>query len=86
MFVERRKSERRRLLRRGRIVYRQGHSVIECVMMNISEAGAALKAPMTFGVPTTFELRVENGQRYDVEIAHRSFDTMGVRFVGSDPT
>lgn len=82
MNEDRRKSERRRVLRRGRIVFRKGHSAIDCVLMNLSDHGACLRGPAMLVVPKHFELRIENGPSYDVETAHRSAEIIGVRFVG----
>lgn len=81
MSEERRQFERRRVLRRGRIVFRNGHSVIDCVVLDLSPGGAGLRAPGLFAAPEVFELRVENGPSYNVEMRHRTVDTAGVRFL-----
>ena len=85
MVEERRKSSRRRMLRRGSIVFKSGHAVIDCVLMDMSDEGARLRATTPFSVPQVFELRVERGPRYEAEIAHRTPDGMGVRFKGFGP-
>lgn len=82
MVEERRKSVRRRMLRRGSIVFKNGHAVIDCVLMDMSDEGARLRAATPFSVPQAFELRIERGPRYDAEIAYRAADGMGVRFKG----
>ncbi len=82
MEQERRREERRRVMRRGKIVFRAGHGVIDCVLTNLSNTGACLRAPAMF-VPHDFELRIDCGPRYEVETAHRTTDMLGVRFVNS---
>lgn len=81
MEEDRRKFERKRVLRRGRIVFRKGHGVIDCVVLDLSAGGARLRAPGLIAVPDHFELRLENGSSYAVEVVTRGFETTGVRFV-----
>ncbi len=81
MDVERRRFERKRVLRRGKIVFRNGHGAIDCVLLDISAGGARLRAPGILAIPAQFELRVENGPTYDVAVCFRSPDTTGVRFL-----
>ena len=81
MVEERRKTERRRVLRRGKIVFRRGHSAIDCVVLDLSDGGARLKAPGLIALPEQFELRFENGPSYEVALAFRTFETAGVRFL-----
>lgn len=81
MDGERRRHERRRVLRRGKIVFRKGHSAIDCVLLDLSDGGARLRAPGLIAIPERFELRIENGPAYEAAVAFRSHETAGVRFL-----
>ncbi|MBA3324380.1 MAG: PilZ domain-containing protein [Rhodobacteraceae bacterium] len=81
MVGERRKIERKCVLRRARIVFRKGHSVIDCVLLDLSASGARLRASGLIALPERFELRIENGPSHAVEVAFRDFETTGVRFL-----
>ena len=81
MVEERRSTERRRVLRRGKIVFRKGHSVIDCILLDLSDGGARLRAPGLIAIPERFELRIENGPTYEVAVAFRTFEMTGVRFL-----
>lgn len=81
MPEDRRNHPRNRVLQRGKIVYRNGHSVIDCVLLDLSAGGARLKLPSWLGVPDHFELRIEAGPSHDAAICHRGFEIGGVRFL-----
>lgn len=83
MSEERRRSPRSRVLQRGQIVYRNGHSVIDCVLLDLSAGGARLKLPSWLGVPDRFELRIEHGPRHDAAVCHCGFAIGGVRFLSA---
>jgi hypothetical protein len=81
MLEDRRKFERKRVLRRGRIVFRKGYGVIDCVVLDLSAGGARLSTPGLLAMPERFELRLENGPSYAVEVVSRGLETTGVRFL-----
>lgn len=81
MQMERRRSERTRVLRRGRIVFRNGHSVIDCVLLDLSDGGALLRAPGVLAIPEQFQLRIENGPKHQVRVCSRGADTASVSFL-----
>src|SRR5262245_39813156 len=83
-MTERRKVQRSRSLRGGKILFNNKQSVINCTVRNLSDAGANLHVQSAQGVPAFFELFVEG------EDAHRSCDVMwkaqnriGVAFAGA---
>jgi hypothetical protein len=84
MDGERRGSERRRVLKRARIVFRNGHGAIDCVLLDISSGGAKLRGPGLLMVPDRFELRIENGPSHSVAVCFRGPDTAGVRFLPAE--
>jgi hypothetical protein len=81
MFTERRKHPRRRVLRRGKIVYRGGHSVLDCVLLDLSAGGARIRTATWLGLPDRFELRMDEGPTHKVEVRYRDLEVAGVRFL-----
>ena len=68
-------------MRRGRIVFRNGYGVIDCVVLDLSEGGARLKLNDWLGLPASFELRIENGRSHQVAVCYHVRDVTGVRFI-----
>ncbi|HMQ93582.1 MAG TPA: PilZ domain-containing protein [Amaricoccus sp.] len=81
MSSERRNSPRSRVLRRGQIVFRSGHTAIDCVLLDLSEEGAQLRLDNWLALPRRFELRIENGPSRQAEVRYRAVERMGIRFV-----
>ena len=81
MTEERRQHPRRHVLQRGQIVFLNGHSNVDCIVMDLSDGGARLKMSEWLHVPEEFELRMENGHNRDVRIRHQDMDRAGVAFV-----
>lgn len=79
--VNRRKFPRAHVLRRARIVFRRGNCSMDCVVLDLSEGGARLRASDWLALPDKFELRIENGPVRDAEVRFRSAEMAGVRFV-----
>ena len=75
---------RRRVLKTGKIIFADGNMVVECVIRNLSVAGARLDVPATLALPHDFTLLdVQTSRRYIASVAWRRGDQMGVEF--SDP-
>jgi hypothetical protein len=77
-----RRSDRRKMLRRGIIVYVARGTEIErhmsCVVMDMGDDSAKLK-PETHGVlPNRFELRLQTGEIYACTVVRRSGYLIGV--------
>jgi hypothetical protein len=81
MDSDRREFARAHVLRRARIVFRRGHSTLDCVVLDLSAGGARLKVGEWLGLPESFELRIENGPVHEVQVCHRAMEQTGVRFV-----
>lgn len=81
MMSNRRLHTRSRLLRRGRVVFRNGYSAIDVVVLDISQGGARIKVGGMIGLPDQFELHFEDGLRRSVEMCHREADEAGLRFI-----
>lgn len=81
MSPERRHDPRIRILRRGRIVFRGGFAVIDCIVLDLSAGGARLRVGDWLNLPAAFELRLENGPVYKALVCFREMEVTGVRFV-----
>ena len=75
---------RRRVFKGGKIIFADGTMVVDCVIRNISVAGARLNVPTTIVLPHEFTLLdVQTERRHIAKVAWRRGDQMGVEF--SDP-
>lgn len=81
MIDERRRHQRKRVLRRAKVVFRGGHSAVDVVLLDLSDGGARFRSPGLLAIPDRFELRIENGPIYHAAVAFRSPDATGVRFL-----
>ncbi len=70
-----------RVLRRARLVFRQGHSAIDCVILDLSDGGARIRLSGLLAVPRAFELRLDTGVTYPASVCYRQPDAAGVRFL-----
>ncbi len=76
---ERRDALRRRTLFAGKIIFNQQSSVFNCVVRNISDAGACLEIDSPVGIPDQFELLVEGaGIKADYRVIWRRGKRIGV--------
>ena len=84
--MEKRGEPRTRTLKKARIVFNDGRSVIDCVVRNLSSRGALLELPSLLGVPETFELRIESdGSCRAARTIWKGNGKIGVEF-GKAPT
>ena len=81
MATDRRRFPRAHVLRRGKIVFRHGHSAIDCVVLDLSTGGARVRIGAWLGMPDRFELRIENGPVRAAEVRFRGADLAGLEFV-----
>jgi hypothetical protein len=78
---EKRIIRRQRVLKGGKIIFADGNSVVDCVIRNLSAAGARLEVPTTVGFPQEFTLiDSHSGRSYIAKVAWRRGETMGVEF------
>jgi hypothetical protein len=81
MTDDKRYVPRRRVLKGGRILSADGTMVVDCVIRNLSVAGARLDVPATLALPHEFTLLdVQSERRYAATVAWRRGDQMGVEF------
>ena len=77
-------SQRRRLLRDGRIVVRRGWSLIDCTIQDTSTGGARLSVQPVCDLPREFDLLyVAEGKLVPCELCWRRGDRVGVRFTSN---
>ena len=81
MSTERRQHERAHVLRRARIVYSRGWSILDCVVLDLSSGGARIKVAAMLGLPERFELRIDSGPGREAVVRYRGADVTGVEFV-----
>ena len=77
---EKRTAPRRRNLKIAYIVISEKAPKLECIIRNISESGALLQVSTTFGIPTTFDLILDDVTR-PCRTVWRSETTIGIAFV-----
>jgi PilZ domain-containing protein len=76
---EKRKIRRQRVLKRGTIEF--GGSVIDCMVRNLSNTGAALNVVTPVGIPGHFELVIPADHlRFSCRVVWCKASVIGVRF------
>lgn len=73
---EKRIAPRSRVLKTAFIVASDKAPKLECTVRNISETGAALQLPTTYGIPANFDIVID-GARHSM---WRTDTKIGVRF------
>ena len=81
MASEQRHHTRAHVLRRGKIVFRRGYGVIDCVVLDVSPDGARLRVGVWLALPDRFELRIDNGVIHEAQVRYRHRDEIGVQFI-----
>jgi PilZ domain len=78
---EKRKSQRRRVLKTGKIVFNGGRSLIDCTVRNISDTGALLRVTSPVGIPEQFVLYIEaDGFQRTAKVVRRTSHGVAVNF------
>lgn len=80
MTDERRASPRRRTIKGGHIVVNDGFSTFNCTVRDMSEDGARLKVDGVIGIPDSFQLAMNDGQKFACTVAWRTEREIGVKF------
>jgi DNA-binding response OmpR family regulator len=79
----RREHPRVRTLKSGKIIYRNSNCIADCLILNMSDGGAALQAADFTEFPKTFLLEITNGPTYRCEICWQQGRKLGVRFLNA---
>jgi hypothetical protein len=78
---ERRKFQRKRVLKSAKIIFNQRVSTLDCIVKNLSDAGACLQLASPVGFPTTFELTLEGDRSLrPCRVVWQGVDRIGVAF------
>jgi hypothetical protein len=77
---ERRITPRQRTLKGARIVTNDGYSTLDCVVRNLSKAGAKLKVASSVGIPDAFDLVFDDGRKFACSVTWRKAEELGVTF------
>jgi PilZ domain len=78
---ERRKRQRSRVFWEGKVSFNRRQSVLDCVVRNMSDAGAKLAVTGSAFVPREFELVIPKRQAaYQARIIWRQSDEVGIQF------
>ncbi len=76
---DRRRADRRRVLKGALIVFNGGYCTMSCQILNTSETGALLMPLDIILCPREFVLKPRVGPSRDCEVAWRKNNTLGVR-------
>jgi PilZ domain len=72
---------RNRILRGGKILLNNKHSVIDCSVRNLSDDGACLQVASIAGIPRAFDLLIDgDGASRPCELVWQSANRIGVSF------
>jgi hypothetical protein len=78
---ERRSGSRQKSFLQGRIYYNNRRSTVDCLVRDLSEAGAKLKFSETIAVPEAMELYIPNREEmHRARVEWRSGNELGVSF------
>ncbi len=81
---ESRTGSRRRVLRSGKVVLRDGSASINCSIINLSETGARIRLPHDQLIPLRFNfINVTDGTLHEATIVWYKFPDVGLRFLNS---
>lgn len=81
--VLRRRHKRVKTLKAAQIVYKNSSCVIDCLVVNMSDGGAALQIAKLADLPETFLLKLQHGPTYRCHVCWRHKNKLGVMFVHS---
>jgi hypothetical protein len=78
---EQRQGKRVSTLKKGRIVFNNGHSVVDCTVRNTSETGAGLELPCHVELPGTITLVIEGGAKRECDVVWSANNKLGVTYI-----
>lgn len=78
---ERRRAPRARIIKSGEIVYDGRKCVMDCLILSLSEGGAAIQPQDMLNFPERFQLRLKFGPTHDCRVCWQHGNKLGVRFL-----
>ncbi|MGX5774882.1 PilZ domain-containing protein [Methylorubrum zatmanii] len=86
MSSERRQEIRKRTFLKGRILFNKGASTMDCLVRDLSEAGARLELSQTNSLPDVFDLHIpQKDATLRSSLRWRREDAVGVAFDAQKP-
>lgn len=83
LYLEQRQRRRWKTLKTAKIIFNNGHCVVECIVRDLSDDGARLELPCPLDLPETFTLSMPGGTSHDCEVVRSTNTERGVRFLGA---
>ena len=77
---EHRNVARHRALKGARIVFKGHATTMDCVVRNLSDRGACLKVESPIGIPTSFDLVLDDASVRQCRVTWRKATQIGVEF------
>ena len=79
--VNRRIERRQRVYKQARIVFNNGFGVFDCIVRNLSQGGAMLEMETLLGVPRSFQVILDHGEKArPCRVVWRTDKRMGIAF------
>ena len=80
---ERRDTRRTRTIKSGLIAFNQNQCDMDCLVLSLSDDGAALQPLDSLNIPDAFVLKIKNGLVHDCQVCWRHGNKLGVRFAAA---
>jgi DNA-binding response OmpR family regulator len=77
---ERRGAQRTRTIKSGMIAYHQNTCDMDCLVLSLSDGGAALQPRDMLNLPDSFVLKIKDGSVHECQVCWRHANKMGVKF------
>ena len=79
---ERRRATRTKTIKGAEIVYNNNNCVMDCVVVSLSDGGAAIQPQDALILPEHFTIKIKFGPTRDCEVCWQHGNKIGVRFLG----
>jgi DNA-binding response OmpR family regulator len=80
---ERRGTQRTRTIKSGVIAYHRNSCDMDCLVLSLSDAGAALQPQDMLSLPDSFVLKIKDGATHRCQVCWRHANKMGVKFAAA---
>ena len=81
---ERRGAQRARTIKSGLIAFNQNQCDMDCLVLSLSNDGAALQPLDSLNIPDAFVLKIKDGSVHDCQVCWRHGNKLGVRFAAAE--
>ena len=81
LMDDKRKAQRQRVLKGGKIIFANGSFTVDCTIRSLSDKGARLQIPTTVTIPDRFTfVDAQSGSRKPAKVIWRKADLIGIEF------